>query len=37
LLGIASRERKGTETDPSAEGGRKALATVLASPEAQIG
>ncbi len=37
LLGIRSRDRRGTSTDRSPEAAREALATVLASPEAQIG
>jgi uncharacterized protein (DUF1800 family) len=37
LLGITSRDRRGTSTDQSPEAARDALATVLASPEAQIG
>ena len=37
LLGIAPRDRPGIGPDETPEGARKALATVLASPEAQIG
>jgi uncharacterized protein (DUF1800 family) len=37
LLGIASRDRTGAGTDLTPDAARKALATVLASPEAQTG